>query len=56
MRTSKIVLTTLMLVCVAGVAAAPDPAVFFSEYLEGSSNNKAVEIYNGTSADLDMSA
>lgn len=54
MRTSKIVLTTLMLVCVAGVAAA-QTAVFFSEYLEGSSNNKAVEIYNGTSADLDMS-
>ncbi|MDO9695639.1 MAG: lamin tail domain-containing protein [Candidatus Latescibacteria bacterium] len=54
MRTSKIVLTTLMLVCLAGVAAAQTP-VFFSEYLEGSSNNKAVEIYNGTSGDLDMS-
>ena len=54
MRTSKIVLTTLMLVCMAGVAAAQTP-VFFSEYIEGSSSNKAVEIYNGTSADLDMS-
>lgn len=54
MRTSKFVLTALMLVCVAGVAAA-QTAVFFSEYIEGSSNNKAVEVYNGTSADLDMS-
>ena len=54
MRTSKIVLTTLMLVCMAGVAAA-QTAVFFSEYIEGSSNNKAVEIYNGTGADLDLS-
>jgi predicted extracellular nuclease len=53
MRTSKIFLTSLMLVCVAGVAAA-QTAVFFSEYIEGSSNNKAVEIYNGTSAALDM--
>ena len=32
----------------------PD-AVFFSEYLEGSSNNKALEIYNATGADLDLS-
>ncbi|MDD3050514.1 MAG: lamin tail domain-containing protein [Candidatus Cloacimonetes bacterium] len=26
------------------------PSVFFSEYIEGSSNNKAIEIYNGTGA------
>jgi hypothetical protein len=31
------------------------PSVFFSEYLEGSSNNKALEIYNGTGEDLDIS-
>jgi hypothetical protein len=29
--------------------------VFISEYIEGSSNNKAIEIYNGTSADIDLS-
>ena len=29
--------------------------VFFSEYIEGSSYNKALEIYNGTGAPLDMS-
>ncbi|MFC4427554.1 ExeM/NucH family extracellular endonuclease [Deinococcus navajonensis] len=28
--------------------AAPAGGVFFSEYVEGSSNNKAIEIYNGT--------
>ena len=35
-------------------AAAPD--LFFSEYVEGSSFNKAMEIYNGTGAAVDLSA
>ncbi len=30
------------------------PNVFFSEYIEGSSNNKAYEIYNGTGSDIDL--
>ncbi|PKP10682.1 MAG: hypothetical protein CVU09_05565 [Bacteroidetes bacterium HGW-Bacteroidetes-4] len=30
--------------------------LFFSEYIEGSSNNKALEIYNPTGADVDLSA
>ncbi len=30
------------------------PSVFFSEYIEGSSNNKAMEIYNGTGAEIDL--
>ncbi len=30
--------------------------LFFSEYIEGSSNNKALEIYNGTGAPVDLSA
>lgn len=30
-------------------------AVYFSEYIEGSSNNKALEIYNGTDATIDLS-
>lgn len=30
------------------------PAVFFSEYIEGSSNNKALEIYNATGAAIDL--
>lgn len=33
----------------------PPPAVFFSEYIEGSSSNKAIEIYNGTGTDIDLS-
>jgi len=30
------------------------PAVFFSEYIEGSGNNKAIEIYNGTDAEVNL--
>jgi hypothetical protein len=33
--------------------AAPTE-LFFSEYIEGSSNNKALEIYNGTGAPVDL--
>ena len=36
------------------VPLPPPPAVFFSEYAEGSSNNKYLEIYNNTGADFDM--
>jgi predicted extracellular nuclease len=35
------------------VAAAPTE-LFFSEYIEGSSNNKALEIYNGTGAAVNL--
>ncbi len=46
-----------MLAAVAGAppahAAAPSE-LFFSEYVEGSSNNKALEIYNGTGAAIDL--
>ncbi|MBD2357324.1 ExeM/NucH family extracellular endonuclease [Tolypothrix sp. FACHB-123] len=31
-------------------------ALFFSEYIEGSSNNKALEIFNGTGAVIDLAA
>src|SRR3954471_3290024 len=36
-------------------AAAPSD-LFFSEYIEGSSNNKALEIFNGTGAAIDLAA
>ena len=39
----------------AAHAAAPSD-LFFSEYIEGSSNNKALEIYNGTGAAIDLAA
>ena len=35
-------------------ASAASPDLFFSEYVEGSSNNKALEIYNGTGAPVDL--
>lgn len=45
-----------------GFIGAPQPAyanassLFFSEYIEGSSFNKALEIYNGTGTTIDLSA
>ncbi|MGH2446834.1 MAG: lamin tail domain-containing protein, partial [Candidatus Limnocylindria bacterium] len=39
----------------APARAAPTD-LFFSEYIEGSSFNKALEIYNGTGASIDLSA
>ncbi|NQV41871.1 MAG: lamin tail domain-containing protein [Candidatus Marinimicrobia bacterium] len=37
------------------VIIVPDPGLFFSEYAEGTSSNKYVEIYNPTDADVDLS-
>jgi predicted extracellular nuclease len=37
-------------------AAAPPTDLFFSEYIEGSSFNKVIEIYNGTGSPVDLSA
>jgi len=42
-------------VAVAGPANAATPTdLYFSEYIEGSSNNKAIEIFNGTGADVSL--
>lgn len=35
--------------------AATTTDLIFSEYIEGSSNNKYIEIYNGTASDVDLS-
>ena len=40
----------------AAPAQAAPTELFFSEYIEGTSNNKALEIYNGTGADIDLAA
>lgn len=40
--------SVLMLVLVAANVQAQDKSLFFSQYIEGSSNNKALEIYNPT--------
>ena len=53
----RLVLAVLVLACALagapGAFAAPSD-LFFSEYIEGSSNNKALEIFNGTGAPIDL--
>jgi predicted extracellular nuclease len=59
-KSGRGVLVTLALVLTvlggAGVARGTPTDVFFSEYIEGSSNNKALEIYNGTGAAVNLAA
>jgi predicted extracellular nuclease len=45
----------LLVVGVQGAGGAPTE-LFFSEYIEGSSNNKALEVYNGTGAPVNLAA
>jgi hypothetical protein len=45
-----------MLPALGAPALAAPAELFFSEYIEGSSNNKALEIYNGTGAAVDLVA
>lgn len=44
------------MVATAPAANAAATELFFSEYIEGSSNNKALEIFNGTGAPIDLGA
>ncbi len=58
---SLFMILAFLLAPVAQVQAQPTTAasptdLFFSEYIEGSSNNKALEIYNGTGAAVDLAA
>lgn len=56
----RLLATVAALVAIAATMAGPAPAsatpteLFFSEYVEGSSNNKALEIFNGTGAAVDL--
>ena len=50
----RTLLATVALLTLAGGALAQSP-VFFSEYIEGSGFNKALEIYNNTNEPIDMS-
>jgi len=53
----SLALAVVLLVCgLVGpsVASAASSDLFFSEYVEGSSNNKALEIYNGTGAPVNL--
>jgi hypothetical protein len=41
-------------ILLASFGASAQSGVFFSEYIEGSSNNKALEIFNGTGSAIDL--
>jgi predicted extracellular nuclease len=53
--TSLLIAIPLTLMPVQAASAAPSE-LFFSEYVEGSSNNKALEIYNGSGTAHDLAA
>src|SRR5690606_1785498 len=53
-RTRPHVLLVLLALALAGPAGAAE--LFLSEIVEGSSNNKAVEVFNGTGAAVDLAA
>ena len=58
-RVAVAALAVAVPVVMTPLAASADAApteLFFSEYIEGSSNNKALEIYNGTGAAVDLAA
>ena len=50
------VVAALFVCALPSLARAQPTELFFSEYVEGSSNNKALEIYNGTGASVDLGA
>ena len=50
-----VVAVPVVMTPLAASAAAPTD-LFFSEYVEGTSNNKALEVYNGTGATVDLAA
>ncbi|MFI7428381.1 lamin tail domain-containing protein [Micromonospora sp. NPDC049836] len=61
-RRTLAALATTAAVSLTAIGVAPPAAsaaptdLFISEYVEGSSNNKAVELYNGTGAPVDLAA
>jgi predicted extracellular nuclease len=56
MRRRLVLAVTVLSCALAGAqsAAAAPSELFFSEYIEGSSNNKALEIFNGTGAPVNL--
>jgi uncharacterized protein len=64
MRTSRVLITAALIgaavvpisLLASPVAAETPTELFFSEYIEGTSNNKALEIHNGTGTPVDLTA
>ncbi len=63
LRIGNVVIAALLMLGIAlaipgqaAVQAAGPTELFFSEFIEGSSNNKALEIYNGTGAPINLAA
>lgn len=56
MRKTRLQLVAVALLLVPPAARGIPTELFFSEYIEGSSNNKALEIFNGTGAAIDLAA
>ena len=54
LRSLTCALGVLAGLAVPGVAQAAPTELFFWEYIEGSSNNKALEIYNGTAGSIPL--
>jgi len=55
-KLNRLVLPLLMLMATGALCAQFAQGLFFSEYVEGSSNNKAIEIFNGTGQAVDLTA
>jgi hypothetical protein len=53
-KATKVLMSAVMLVFALTTMVSAQ-TLFFSEYVEGSSNNKALEIYNPTGAEVDLS-
>jgi predicted extracellular nuclease len=47
-------LATALWIAITAIGRSQPVELFFSEYIEGSSNNKALEIYNGTGAAINL--
>ena len=47
-------LAAALFVGVTAIGRGQPTELFFSEYIEGSSNNKALEIFNGTGAGINL--
>jgi len=55
-KLTRLILPVLMLLASGALSAQFAQGLFFSEYVEGSSNNKAIEIFNGTGQAVDLSS